>query len=69
MLRSLSSKLCILLALSSCASPRIKLPEYCSPIGNTMVCESQTYLFPEASSFMCFKPEEIEPFLNKCGVK
>ncbi len=67
MLRSLSSKLSIMLALSSCASPRIPLPVYCSPLSGAVVCEDQTYLFPDAGGFMCFKPAEIEPFLNRCG--
>ncbi len=65
-----SLKLCIL-ALSglvlACAGPRLKLPEYCSPLPGSVVCEDATYLFPEAGEFLCFKPEQIEPFLNRCG--
>jgi hypothetical protein len=65
---SRSLKLCAILALSGCASPRLNLPEYCSPIASgAVVCEDRTYLFPAAGDFMCFLPHEIEPFLNRCG--
>jgi hypothetical protein len=58
-----------LILLSACAGGKITMPsEYCSPMrGDKLVCNVKTYGFPDAGGFMCFRPEEIEPFLERYG--
>lgn len=66
----------LLLAGSSCVhSPRLRMPEQCSPMPDRVVCAQDSYQFgskglaPDAGSFVCYRPEEILPFLESCGAK
>lgn len=43
------------------------MPEECSPLPDTMICVDKTLHYPEAGGLVCFKPEEIAPFLEQCG--
>lgn len=67
-----------LLLLSGCVhSPRLKMPEQCSPMPDRVVCAEPgatfhfgtTGLERDAGSFLCYRPEEITPFLENCGAK
>lgn len=65
---SLRYALFVLSFASGCAhSPRIPMPEECSPLPDVMVCTERTIQYPQAAGYLCFKPEEIEPFLEICG--
>ncbi len=61
----------LLASMSGCVhNPRIPMPEQCSPIQNAMVCEVPPSIpFPDAGKFLCYRPEQIEPFLEKCGAR
>lgn len=54
------------------------MPETCSPLPNEIVCPSQSFFFGDehpnpfgirAGGFVCYRPEEIEPFLERCGAR
>jgi hypothetical protein len=54
--------------LSSCAHNRIKMPEQCSPMPGQMICANPPAIpFPAAGGYVCYRPEEIVPFLERCG--
>ncbi len=72
--------LCVLwVSLTACAtSPRLPMPETCSPMPSKVVCPGETYLFGQehqnpfglsAGGFVCYRPADIEPFLEMCGKK
>lgn len=49
---------------------RIPMPEQCSPLPDKMICANPPSIkFPEAGGFVCYRPEEIEPFLERCGAR
>jgi hypothetical protein len=56
-------------------SPRLKMPEQCSPMPDKVVCEEPgaTFRFGagglsrDAGGFLCYRPEDIVPFLERCG--
>ncbi len=62
-------RLCVsLLLLSGCAHVRLPMPEQCSPLPNEMICAWPPAIpFPQAGEFVCYRPEEIVPFLERCG--
>ncbi len=58
----------LLLLLSSCsAAPKLPMPQYCSPVPGRVLCSDEIIEFPDAGKLMCFKPQEIEPFLERFG--
>lgn len=73
----LFAALLILILLSSCAhAPRLPMPETCSPMPDHMVCPNKSFFFGaaktnpfeiDAGGFVCYRPEEIVPFIEQCG--
>jgi hypothetical protein len=71
--------LLVLSIASGCAGPRIRMPEQCSPYEPPAVsleadrrarvsCSRRDdVFFPQAGEFLCYRPEEIMPFLERCG--
>ena len=68
----------IIAGLMGCVhSPRLVRPETCSPSSEEITCKSASYRyndehpnpldFKNAEGFVCYWPEEVEPFLERCG--
>lgn len=44
------------------------MPEECSPIpGDKMICTERTLTQPQAGRLICYEPDQIMPFLDRCG--
>lgn len=67
-----SFRLFILLASSVAASAgcghllvRSSTPPMCTPIPGGLLCSDRSILFPAASGYICFDPNDIEPILER----
>lgn len=50
----------------ACSHTPLAPPGFCQPRPDKVLCSDRTLTYPEASKLRCFRPEEIEPFLERC---
>lgn len=62
-----------LLNLVGCSHAKMAMIDTCSPLitelgpgSFSIVCPDRTYLGKDVTGFMCYRPEDIEPLLEKC---
>jgi hypothetical protein len=54
---------------TGCGTAKLAYVESCAPMGDAMICPNETVRGQDAQRFLCYRPGDIEPLLERCTKK